>query len=81
MDSFDWWKTKIHSLRNKVLKYKTLCCKGLLKDAIIYKNVSYVTLIFSRFHITSFEPVCEKTNNLGSDQVRHKPGCTVTEDS
>ena len=22
----------------------------------------------------------EKTNNLGSDQVRHKPGCTVTED-
>ena len=22
----------------------------------------------------------EKTNNLDSDQVRHKPGCTVTED-
>ena len=22
----------------------------------------------------------EKTNNLGSDQVRHKPGCTSTED-
>ena len=21
-----------------------------------------------------------KPNNLGSDQVRHKPGCTVTED-
>ena len=28
----------------------------------------------------SDEPVHEKTNNLGSDQVRHKPGCTVTED-
>ena len=26
-----------------------------------------------------FEPVLEKTNNLGSDQVRHKPACTVTE--
>ena len=26
------------------------------------------------------EPVREKTNNLGSDQVRHKWGCTVTED-
>ena len=26
------------------------------------------------------ESVCEKTNNLGFDQVRHKPGCTVTED-
>ena len=25
------------------------------------------------------EPVHEKTNNLGSDQVRHKPVCTVTE--
>ena len=26
-----------------------------------------------------FEPVREKTNNLGSDQVRHKPCLTVTE--
>ena len=26
------------------------------------------------------EPVREKTNNLGSDQVQHKPDCTVTED-
>ena len=26
------------------------------------------------------EPVREKTNNMVSDQVRHKPGCTVTED-
>ena len=27
-----------------------------------------------------FKPVREKTNKLGSDQVQHKPGCTVTED-
>ena len=26
------------------------------------------------------ESVCEKANSLGSDQVRHKLGCTVTED-
>ena len=26
------------------------------------------------------EPVREKTNNLGSDQVRHKQDCTFTED-
>ena len=26
----------------------------------------------------SYEPVCEKTNNLGSDQIRHKSGCSVT---
>ena len=25
------------------------------------------------------EPVHEKTNNWGSDQVQHKPACTVTE--
>ena len=28
----------------------------------------------------TIEPVCEKTNNLGPDQVQHKPGCTVTKD-
>ena len=27
------------------------------------------------------EPRCEKTGLRVSDQVRHKPGCTVTEDS
>ena len=27
-----------------------------------------------------FEPMRKKTNNLGSDKVGHKPGCTVTED-
>ena len=26
------------------------------------------------------EPVREKSNNAGSHQVQHKPGCTVTED-
>ena len=34
-------------------------------------------------HEYQFEPVHEKTNNFGSDQVRYrivKPGCTVTED-
>ena len=28
----------------------------------------------------AFELVREKTNNLGFDQVRHKQGCTATED-
>ena len=27
------------------------------------------------------EPVRKKTNNLGSDQVRHKLACTVTDES
>ena len=29
---------------------------------------------------TNTKHVHEKTNNLGSDQVQHKPDCTVTED-
>ena len=32
------------------------------------------------FKNLTIEPVREKTNNLDSDQVLHKPGCTVTED-
>ena len=30
--------------------------------------------------VVSIEPVREKTNNLGSNQVPHKLGCTVIED-
>ena len=42
-------------------------------------KASFIMLLtFYRENI--HEPVCEKTNNLGSDQVRHKPGCAVTED-
>ena len=32
------------------------------------------------FHNLTFGTMREKTNSLGSDQVRHKPGCTITED-
>ena len=28
----------------------------------------------------TYEPVGEKTKNLGYDQAQHKPGCTVIED-
>ena len=30
-------------------------------------------------HKTIFEPPRGKTNNVVSEQVRHKPACTVTE--
>ena len=38
--------------------------------------------IISKMHhsVKSDESVGAKTNNLGSDQVRHKPACAVTED-
>ena len=35
---------------------------------------------YCQFSIKSYEPCHEKTNILVFDQVRHKPGCTVTED-
>ena len=44
-------------------------------------------LLLERLHLKElfnqhlFEPRHEKTNVLVSDQVRHKPGCTATEDS
>ena len=41
----------------------------------------YCSLVIPFHYVNSKnEPVREKTNNLGSDQVRHKPDCTVTED-
>ena len=33
-----------------------------------------------KFRNFTYEPRHEKTNVLVSDLVRHKPGCTVTED-
>ena len=38
----------------------------------MYKNVGVYDLIL--------EPPRGKTNNVVSEQVQHKPGCTVTED-
>ena len=42
-------------------------------------NANALSNISSQVRI-NFEPVHKKTNNLGSDQVRHKLGCAVTED-
>ena len=46
---------------------------------VTLKCVNILNLRSGNFRLM-YEPVCEKTNNLGSDQVQHKPGCTVTED-
>ena len=50
------------------------CLKYIVhRFQIIYEIKCYI--VFKLLN----EPVPEKTNNLGSDQVRHKPACTVTE--
>ena len=45
---------------------------------LLKKNVSFTEPDTLFAYV--YEPVREKINNLGSDQVRYKPGCTVTED-
>ena len=47
----------------------------------IYQTLlEVVTSIDNIINTLLNEPVHEKTNSLGSDQVQQKPGCTVTED-
>ena len=49
--------------------------------AYMYLQIQDETVQFgSFFFFIKYEPVREKTNNLSSDQVQHKPGCTVAED-
>ena len=52
--------------------------ESCFSDCIIISSLDMSTSM--KFKYVTNEPVCEKTNNLGSDQVRHKPGCTNTED-
>ena len=58
-----------------------MCAAGIKTYMIGYSTRALVTaaLIWKNKQL-QYEPVREKTNNLGSDQVRHKPGCTVTEE-
>ena len=52
-------------------------------DTLVIYTMFFAFHQSSTQHITctySIEPVREKTNNLGSDQVRNKTACTITED-
>ena len=40
----------------------------------------YVKIAIDRDFCKSYEPRCEKPVFGVSDQIRHKPGCTTTED-
>ena len=50
---------------------------GLLRDEICCNDMSKV---YMKGVNVSYEPYHEKTNIMVFDVVRHKPGCTVTED-
>ena len=44
------------------------------------KKFNHINMTMQHTVIHTNEPQCEKTNILVSDLVRHKPGCTATED-
>ena len=58
------------------------CIVNILSQTLLLKQtiLSHPFPLQSNKFLLIIEAVSEKTNNLGSDQVRHKPGCTVTED-
>ena len=63
------------SLLSSEFLFSCLLSFSLLSDEELH------SLVPVRCKRDTFEPPRGKTNNVVSDQVRHKPGCTVTEDS
>ena len=52
-----------------------------IADVIMPQLVQLAVLSSQVCEIETYEPRHEKTNVLVSNLVRHKPGCTATEDS
>ena len=63
------------------LKAIIIALKGNFKE-IFYISKKYFMFLGNKYSRNQqiFEPSRGKTNNVVPDQVRHKPGCTVTED-
>ena len=53
----------------------------MIKAATILEFGNMIILIVSIALLTTFEPPRGKTNNVVSEEVRHKPTCTSTEKS
>ena len=51
---------------------------ALIKGELYERVGSYINAL-KVFFRKIYEPVSEKTNNVGFGQVQHKPGCTSTE--
>ena len=52
-----------------------------MKDLVMYCMCTSVVAETGKIKDLLFEPRCEKLVFGISDQVRHEPGCTATEDS
>ena len=81
VDGFDY-----HFMNCSVREFRQQCDQGLFIEAGMFHDNGYgtklQTVVASMEKVNNYEPVREihVTDNLGSVQVRHKPGCTVTED-
>ena len=75
---------KSGSVSHKLPQRVPHLCKKFYKKCEIWIETSalWAPLSDARYHRDRFlsEPVREKTNNASSNQVRHKPGCSVAED-
>ena len=47
---------------------------------VILQHLNIGSILHRHVIVMVYEPRCEKTNVLGSNLVRHKPGCTTAED-
>ena len=65
-----------------IMTYVEVDMKCYLKGntTIFYLKKVIFTAVKSQYNADAFEPRHEKTYVLVSDQVRHKQGCTATED-
>ena len=57
---------------------QALECEMLIPLSLVGPNTR---VVLAGDHMQVYEPSRVKTNNVVSDQVRHKLGCTVREDS
>ena len=64
---------------SSILFINVLVLTVVLFHIYVYSGIFQTLVLFCDFNHV-IEPVREKTNNLGSDQVRHKSGCTLTEE-
>ena len=81
-------KSQTNLSTRKVWTSPLLCAQPIANDLVSFLNVDSIYLIrlggfsskSSLAANVTIEPCHEKTNVLVSDLVRHKPGCTATED-
>ena len=69
-------------LMQKVIKAIAVVLQFALRTTPIesFATAAHIFVGQVSYHDILYEPRHEKTNTLVSDLVRHKPGCTATED-